>query len=123
LRYEPTSTPDASRWLETPEGERLDAVLRQHEMAGEKAGSLRMHAAIHVTVETQLAEGHAAAVRAMQRLTEQGLDRHEALHAVGSAVAGQIFAALKGRSFDAAEYEKRLDALTVDSWRNSSSGG
>jgi hypothetical protein len=88
-------------------------------VAHEEAGSLRAHAAIHATVETQLAEGLGCAVRAMERLVEQGLDRHEAVHAIGSVVAAQLYAALQHRAFDSAEYEARLDALTADSWRKS----
>jgi hypothetical protein len=40
-----------------------------------------------VAVETQLAEGHAEATAALDRLLQEGLDRHEALHAIGSVLA------------------------------------
>jgi hypothetical protein len=46
-----------------------------------------------------------------------GLDRHEAVHAIGSVVAAQLYAVLQHRAFDSVEYEARLDALTADSWR------
>jgi len=118
MRYDPTAAPDGLSWLQADEGERLEAVFHQHERAREVAGNLRLHAAIHVTVETQLAEGHGAIVRTMQRLLAQSLDRHDALHAIGSVVAEQMLAVLKGRSFDAADYETRLDALSATSWRD-----
>jgi hypothetical protein len=117
VRYDPTEAPDPSEWLASDEAERLDAVLRYHKRAKEKAGSWRAHAAIHAAVETQLAEGLGGAVRAMERLVGQGLDRHEAVHAIGSVVAAQLYAVLQHRAFDSVEYEARLDALTADSWR------
>ena len=119
MRYDPTKAPDPSEWLATDEAERLAAVLRHHKRAQEETSSLRAHAAIHATVETQLADGLGPAVRAMERLVEQGLDRHDAVHAIGSVVAAQLYAALQHRAFDSGEYEARLDALTAASWRNS----
>jgi hypothetical protein len=55
----------------------------------------------------------------MQRLLEGGLDRHDAIHAIGSAVAQQIFAAIKGNPLDAEEYERSLNALTAATGRAS----
>jgi len=122
VRYDATEAPNVSEWLEADEAKRLATVLRYHKRGREGAGSLRAHAAIHVTVENQLAEGLGGAVRAMGRLREQGLERHDAVHAIGSAVAEQIYAALKHRAFDAAQYEARLDVLTAEAWRNSGGG-
>jgi hypothetical protein len=113
------AAPDASVWLAADEADRLEAVRRQHKHAGERSGNPRLHAAVHVTIETQLAEGLAPVVRAMQRLADEGLDRHDALHAVGSVVAEQMVEAVHGRGFDATEYETRLDALSAASWRGS----
>ena len=123
MRYDPTAAPDPLTWLGASEGDRLDSVLQQHKRARERAGNLRMHAAIHVTVEIQLAEGLEPTVRAMERLLEQGLARHDALHAIGSVVAEQMVAAVQGGSFDAAGYAARLDALTAASWRSSGHEG
>lgn len=66
-RYDPADAPDPSVWLEADEGERLEAIFRYHKRAGQGAGSLRAHSAIHAAVENQLAEGLEAAVRAMSR--------------------------------------------------------
>ena len=119
MRYDAMVAPDAAEWLSTDEGERLQAVLRYHKKAGEAFEGLRVHAIVHLAVETQLLEGHPVAMRTMSRLLEQGLDRHDALHAIGSALADQIFGALHGQAFNAVQYEERLDALTASSWRNS----
>jgi hypothetical protein len=55
----------------------------------------------------------------MSRLTEGGLDRHEAIHAIGSVVAGQIYQVFHQRAHDPAAYAAELDKLTVESWRKS----
>ena len=120
MRYDPADAPIPSAWLEADESGRLDAILRYHKRAKEHGGNLRAHSAIHTTVENQLAEGHDAAVRAMTRLEAEGLDRHDAVHAIGSVVAKQIHAMLQQRRpHDSAEYAAQLDALTAKSWRNS----
>ena len=119
MLYDALVAPDPAEWLETDEAERLEAILRYHKKAGEAFDGLRMHAIVHLAVETQLAEGHPVAVRTLARLLEQGLDRHDALHAIGAAVAEQIFGAVKGQPFDAAKYEHALNALSASSWRNS----
>jgi len=101
-----------------PESERLDAVRRQHKKAKCRAGSPSVHAAIHVTVENQLAEGHGEATAAMVRLLAEGLERHDALHAIGSIVAHEMFDIVKvERPHDPEVYARRLRALTAASWR------
>jgi hypothetical protein len=120
MRYDPADAPIPSAWLEADESERLDAILRYHKRAKAHGGNLRAHSAIHTAVENQLAEGHDAAVRAMTRLEAEGLDRHDAVHAIGSVVAKQIYAMLQQRRpHDSAEYAAQLAALTAESWRNS----
>jgi len=74
-------------------------------------------------VETQLAEGLQAAVRAMSRLTEGGLDRHEAIHAIGAVVAEQLYEVLHQRAHDPEVYAAELDRLTVERWRRSGGEG
>jgi hypothetical protein len=100
------------------EFDRLDAVRRHHKKAKCRAGNARVHAAIHVTVENQLAEGHPEATAAMARLLAEGLDRHDALHAIGSVVAHEIFDIVKvERQHDPEMYARRLRSLTAASWR------
>jgi hypothetical protein len=119
MQYDAEAAPDPSLWLEAAEDARVAAIRRYHQQRGEPSGNLRVHAAIHATVETQLAEALPATVRAMTRLLGQGLTRHQALHAIGSAVADQLYSALHGQPFSPADYEARLDALTAASWRSS----
>jgi hypothetical protein len=118
IRYDPESAPDPDSWLATPESDRLDAVRRHHRKARQRSGSPKAHAAIHLTVENQLAQGHPAACAAMTRLMSEGLDRHEALHAIGSIVAGDIFDVVRSnRRHDPEAYRQRLGRLTAQSWR------
>jgi adenosylmethionine-8-amino-7-oxononanoate aminotransferase len=78
----------------------------------------RLHAAIHLVVENQLASGSPPqARRAMDRLIRAGLSRHEAVHAIASVVAEAAHGALTGGRFDPAEYARALDALTAEGWR------
>jgi Domain of unknown function (DUF1841) len=117
MRYDPQSAPDAVRWLATAEADRLEAVRRHHKKAGDRAGSPEIHAAVHVAVETQLAEGHPAARAAMDRLIAEGLERHEALHAIGSIVATEMFDVVKSRrTHDPEAYSRKLSKLTAASW-------
>ena len=76
-----------------------------------------MHAIIHATVETQLAEAHEQARAALARLLDEGLSRHDAVHAIGTVLAGQIYRTMHGEAFNAEEYNRSLDALSAESWQ------
>jgi len=118
MRYDPEIAPDPDEWLASTEAERLDAVRRRHQTARHQAGSPQLHVAIHVTVENQLAERHRDATEAMDRLLAEGLRRHEALHAIGSVVAAEMFEILKsGRIHDPEVYSRKLQELTAAAWR------
>ena len=49
----------------------------------------------------------------------EGLDRHEAIHAIGSVLSEQLFAALReeGGAAPNAQYVEKLNRLTAESWR------
>ena len=51
---------------------------------------------MHVVVESQVAMGDELPVRrTVDRLQAEGLDRHEAIHAVGSVLAGYVHDVMK----------------------------
>ena len=80
------------------------------------------HAAFHAIVENQIAEGLEPVVRAMARLIQQGLSRHDALHAVGSAVADHFFEAMNSQDQDfastaQARYNAAVERLTAQEWK------
>jgi hypothetical protein len=113
--YDPLVSPDGRAWLSLSESERLAAVLEYHRRAEIKLPSARLHAALHVTVENQLAERYAPAVAALDRLTASGMDRHDAVHAIASVAAAQMQYVLReGRPFDHEAYERDLTALTAE---------
>lgn len=95
-RYDPLKAPDATEWLGTDEGERIERVRRYHRHAAVRLPNARLHAAMHVVVENQVAMGDALPVgRTVDRLQAEGLDRHEAIHAVGSVLAGRMYDLMK----------------------------
>jgi hypothetical protein len=54
----------------------------------------------HVIVENQVALGEAYPVQSvLLRLMEEGLDRHDAIHAIGSVLAERLFAGLRAILF------------------------
>lgn len=120
MDYDADRAPDPQAWLAAGEDERLRAVEAHHAGLASHARmpKPRLHAALHLVVEAQLAGGEPPeARRALARLVAGGLPRHEAVHAIGLLVANAASAALEGRAFDAATYARELDALTVEGWR------
>ena len=85
---------------------------------------MRLHAAVHAIVENQLALGEAVVVETLARLQDEGLSRHDALHAIGSVLAGYLDTLMRDRpSVDKVEGHKEyflaLKVLTAESWRKS----
>jgi SAM-dependent methyltransferase len=115
--------PDPRAWLVLDESERLAKVLRYHKRKQASAGSLKAHAAIHTAVETRLAEGHASATATLRRLLEEGLDRHDAVHAIGSVLPKQLSDGVKGKPFRRDAYVPGLDALNAAAWRRLGQNG
>jgi hypothetical protein len=117
MRYDPAVSPDSREWLELDEGERIVAVRQYHKKARLRSGNAEAHAIIHAAVETQLAKGHPDAQAAYSRLSREGLDRHDVVHAIGSVVALEFYDIVKaGGVHDAAEYARRLRELTAEKW-------
>jgi hypothetical protein len=120
VKYDPEVAPPATQWLEADDDERLLAIRRYHKRAGENLGEgAEAHCVIHNTIENQLAEGHPAATSALERLMAEGLDRHDAIHAIGSILAAEIFDLLKRKTpFDPDRYDRKLGELTASRWRS-----
>jgi hypothetical protein len=119
-RYDPNRTIDPEAWTALDEGERQYLVERFHRWKRIQAPNLRMHAAIHVIVENQVALGSEIPVqKALARLMREGLSRHDAIHAIGSVLAGHLLVLikhdLKGQHVSA-DYYCQLEELTAESW-------
>ncbi|MBL8816311.1 MAG: hypothetical protein JNL58_09790 [Planctomyces sp.] len=119
--YDPSTQPDPKQWLELDEQERIGLVVAYHRKQRIKLEKTRVHAAFHVIVENQIAEGLKSTERAITRLLAEGLSRHEALHAVMCVLVGHLNEAMSSpEGFSAlaaqAKYEAELDRLTVSEW-------
>lgn len=120
MKYDTQSAPKAEEWLSCSEDDRLSAIVDHHERISEDQSNLQMHAAIHAIVENQIAMGEDAPVVAMERLLSERLDRHDAVHAIGSVLSKQIFDVLKGHQsggYDVGQYDRELAKLTAKKWR------
>lgn len=122
MDYDADRAPDPKRWLEVPAPERVVAVEAHHRALAVPHPSSpkpRLHAALHVVVEDQLArDDPPEARRALERLVRGGLSRHEAVHALGLVAADAAEKAIARGRHDAAAYARELDALTVEGWRS-----
>jgi hypothetical protein len=120
--YNPGCAPDPESWLELDEQERIALVETYHRVARIKLPNVTAHAAVHAVVENQIALNLEPVVRAMDRLRKQGLTRHDAIHAIGSVVAENLFGILKADQNDdaaasQARYYAAVERLTAVSWR------
>lgn len=125
MRYNPNSDIDPESWEELDDSEKAAIVTEYHRKHGIRAPNPTVHAIIHVVVENQIALGDEFPAEAvLKRLMQEGLDRHEAVHAIGSVVADHIFRALRepGSKEDLSTvYVDKLKALTAESWRKQNS--
>ncbi len=126
MDYDADRAPAPDQWLDADEGERIAAVEAHHRSVKEhpRMPRPRLHAALHAVVETQLASGAPPETRrALERLQAGGVPRHAAVHAIAHLVADATAAALDGRAFDAGDYARELEALTVERWRSTPQDG
>jgi hypothetical protein len=121
-KYDPVHDPDGEEWLELDEELRMVAVRRYHQRIRAKLPNLEAHAIAHVIVENQLAEGLPEAKRALGRLLGEGLNRHDAVHAIAQVIMEHLWNLTnqpEGPGDPHAPYLAALDRLTAESWRRS----
>lgn len=121
-RYDPSKAPPAAEWLELDEPERIELVRQYHKRERIELPNVNVHAVVHAIVENQLAAGLAKVQDALQRLQGEGLDRHDAVHAIGSVLAEHMWKLANKPQAEGdpnAAYFAALDRLTAESWRNS----
>jgi hypothetical protein len=123
--YDPLKPPDPEEWQSMDEQERLQLVESFHRRARIRLPNEKMHAVFHVIVENQIAlDDEIPVKRTVQRLMSEGLDRHDALHAVGSVLIGHL-TDLLGRpeveigADSSRPYYTALDELTAKGWSSS----
>ena len=94
--YDPLEPPDPEEWISLDEQERIQLVEDYHRRTRIRLPNVTAHAVIHAVVENQIAFGDETPVRrTIERLMAEGLDRHDAIHAVGSVLAGHIYDLLR----------------------------
>lgn len=131
LTYDPFMEPDPDLWAALDEEDRIDLVMTYHRRAGIHLPREKVHAVFHAIVESQIADPKLPVRSTAQRLISEGLDRHEAIHAIGWVLAGHMNELMhKTQSGDDnvdtkpnqdpnEAYFAQLELLTADEWLRS----
>ena len=121
--YDALVAPDPAEWLALDEQERIDAVTDFHHHARVRLPNAKVHAVAHVIVENQIAEGDALPVgRTLERLMGEGLDRHDAIHAIGMVLMEHMSDLMNAGDVEGdpnLPYYAELERLTAARWRRS----
>ena len=121
LRYDPHEQINSDAWLALDESERTRLVVRYHRLQRIRLPNETVHALIHVIVENQVALGNAFPVKGVLfRLMSEGLNRHEAIHAIGSVLSKTLFTVMNEQNVGGdlnADYMEKLTSLSAESWR------
>ncbi len=118
--YDPLDAPGFEEWLALDEQERIALARDYHGRARIRVPNVAAHAAVHAIVETQIALGdETPARRTAQRLMDEGLDRHEAIHAIGSVLVEFMTDLMKAPESGGdpnVAYFAALERLTAANW-------
>lgn len=120
-KYDPSKSQSAGKWLSLSEQERIDLVVEYHENSDEPIpeSNWDAHAVIHCVIENQIALEVEPVEDTLEKLIRQGLERHEAIHAIGAMMNEDIFITLQNNTpFDMTSYRRRLKKLTAKRWLN-----
>ena len=105
--------------------ERMQLVRRYHRRQRIRLPNETIHTVVHVIVENQVALGDEFPAKAvLLRLMKEGLDRHEAIHAIASVLSEEFFVVMSEQKAGGdlnADYIEKLNSLTADSWRKQAS--
>jgi hypothetical protein len=118
--YDPLVAPDPDDWLVLDEDDRIEMVMDFHRRARIRLPNAKVHAVLHAAVENQIAEGDALPVgRTLERLMGEGLDRHDAIHAIGTVLIGHMNDLMKAGHVEGdpnLAYFAELERLTAAEW-------
>jgi hypothetical protein len=119
--YDPRQPPPADVWLALDPDERRMLVETYHRRQKTRLPNAHLHALIHLVVENQLALGVQVVGDTLERLQREGLDRHDAIHAIGSVLAEHLYEVMREHDERAApthaRYFDQLKQLTAAHWR------
>lgn len=120
-KYDPSRKLNPEDWLALDEYERILLVRGFHdaEESDLEENGKELHALIHVIVENQIAMEVEPVPETANKLTRQGLDRHEVIHAIGAVLSEDIFNLMKGNiaEFSPKKYRRKLEKLTAKRWK------
>ena len=120
LQYDPLESPEPEKWLAIDEAERIQLAQDYHRCARVRLPNEKLHAVFHVVVENQIALGDEIPVQStLQRLMAEGLDRHEAIHAISSVLAEFMHDLVNnpGSNTESNQaYFAALQRLTAEGW-------
>jgi hypothetical protein len=120
MKYDAFHDPDPAAWLGLDEQIRIQLAQDYHRRKKIRLPNLTIHATIHAIVENQVALGEEIPVRAtLRRLLGEGLDRHDAIHAIGAVLTDHMRCLMlekaEGKDPNPAYFGK-LECLTLESW-------
>jgi HD superfamily phosphodiesterase len=127
-RYDPLKAPDPEEWLSMDEQQRISLAQDYHRRARIRLPNEKVHAVVHAIVENQIALGDEMPLRrTIERLMAEGLDRHDAIHAIGMVLMEFINGVMSRAEPEHPErgrdpnnpYYAALEKLTAESWRKS----
>ncbi|HEY1544326.1 MAG TPA: hypothetical protein VGG01_18145 [Xanthobacteraceae bacterium] len=95
--YDADIGPDPEQWRALGEDERSWLVKDYHRRIGDELARSDAHAMAHVIVANRVAMGDELPVRRkLEALMDEGLDRHEAIHAIGAVVMTHLNDVVRG---------------------------
>lgn len=119
--YDPTMDPGPGKWDSLEDDEKLQLVQQYHERYDADLPDLALHSLVHTIVENQVALGDETPVAAtLARLKSEGLDRHDAIHAIASVLVNYLHEMLSGSDTKGPndQYFESLIELTAESWNS-----
>lgn len=117
--YDPSASLDPEQWDLLDEDEKLALVQQYHERYDSDLPDLALHSLVHTIIENQIALGDESPVAAtLARLEREGLDRHDAIHAIASVLVNHLHEILSGSDTNVIneQYFEALTELTAESW-------
>lgn len=119
-KYNPLHPPDPGDWLALDEEDRIELVYEYHAQSENDLANMYLHSTIHAVIEYQIALGDEYPVQeTLNRLTREGLDRHDAIHAIGSVLIKYIWEVGTGKNATgefSRDYFDEVSELTAQKW-------
>lgn len=119
--YDPNLNIDPMKWGSLDDDQKLQLVEEYHEQFDPDLPDLALHSVLHTIVENQIALGdETPATAALARVESEGLDRHDAVHAIASVLVSYLHEMLGASDIKNHndQYFEALTKLTAESWRS-----